>query len=202
MGGTTTSLRTKIVDAARAELKKQSDPPGPQGPISQDPAKRFQEGATEVRGGWERLRDIFSDTVQNFNQAGDPSLKAALGGLPLGKSWCGIFGTHVLHQAGVNAQWDLNTGKMAGAGIKLLKVFEREDTSTIVPGNRTAENLYLEPGDVVSIESKDNHHCVIVSIDIARKTLETIEGNTLYQEIRAGSRKTSVVTAVSSSWTR
>jgi hypothetical protein len=37
---------------------------------------------------------------------------------------------------------------------------------------------------------------VIVGIDSSRKSLDTIEGNTLYQEIRAGSRSVRIVTAL------
>lgn len=190
------ALRDKIVSAARDELKKQDGIPGPDGPISQEPSKRFKEGGTEVRGGSQRLRDIYADAIKDFSQGNDPSFKAALGGLPIHRSWCGIFGTHVLRRASVDANWDLGGGKMAGGGIRLLKIFNREDTKSIAVGNRTAENLYLEPGDVVTIESKDNHHVIIVGIDPSRKALETIEGNTTYQEVRAGNHQVRSVTAL------
>jgi hypothetical protein len=190
------ALRDKIVKALQDELKKQDGDPGPDGPVSQRPAKRFQEGGTEVRGGWRRLRDIYADAVKNFSQGDDPSFKAALGGLPLDRSWCGIFAAHSLRTAGVTAQWDLSGGTMIGTGIKLLKIFQRDDTSRILVGDRTAENLYLEPGDVVTIESKDNHHVTIVGIDSTRKNLDTIEGNTLYQEISAEHRQVKIVTAL------
>ena len=192
------AIRNAIINAARDELSKQNLPPGPNGPISQAPAKRYKENGVETRGGWKRLEEIFANAVMGFSGAGDPSFKkwGEHNEKPIGKDWCGIFATHVLRRASVDAKWNLSNGKMEGSGVRLLTTWGREDIKKIGGAARSAENLYIEPGDIITITGATNHHCLVVGIDDSRRSFDTIEGNTAYQEIRADVRKAGVVTTI------
>jgi hypothetical protein len=193
MGG----IRTRIVNAARDELNQQSGTLGPLGPISQHWLKTLPaEKGSPVRGGWQRLSNIFMDAVQGFASPNDPSFKNAMNGLPMGKSWCGIFATHVLRSASMDAKWTLVSGTMFGGDVRRLLTWTRDDLKNIPSTGRSAENLYIEPGDVVTLTGATNHHCVVVGIDATRKRFDTIEGNTEFQEIRAGNHAMSSVTSI------
>jgi hypothetical protein len=192
------AIRNAIISAARDELSKQNLPPGPNGPISQHPSKRYKENDVETRGGWKRLEDIFANAVMGFSGAGDPSFKKW--GLhnekPLGKEWCGIFDTHILRRASVDVKWNLSNGRMEGSSIRLLTTWGRDDIKNIGASVRSAENLYIEPGDVITLQGSTNHHCLVVGIDDSRRSFSTIEGNTAYQEISSATRKASELTTI------
>jgi len=192
------AIRNAIIVAARDELSKQGGTPGANGPISQHPDRRYKENGVETRGGWQRLVNIFTNAVSGFSQANDPSFKkwGEHNEKPLGKEWCGIFDTHVMRRGGLDVKWNLSTGRMEGSSIRLLTTWGREDIKNIGPSERSAENLYIEPGDVITLQGATNHHCLVVGIDDSRRSFSTIEGNRAYQEIGSGVRKASELTTI------
>ena len=189
-------LRATIVAAAQAEVAKQSNPPGPNGPVGQLPGQQFKDtNGKLVRGGYARLQQIYTDAIANFDRQNDASFKATDNTKPLGKDWCGIFAVSVLHRSGVDINWNLNTGGPSGNGFRPLYFWVRKDISAIPTSQRSAENVYLEAGDLVAIP-ENNHHFLVVGIDADRKTLRTVEGNTSYQQISANTRKLSTLTSI------
>jgi hypothetical protein len=189
-------LRATIVAAAQAEVAKQSNPPGPNGPVGQLPGQQFKDtNGKLVRGGYARLQQIYTEAIANFDRQNDASFKATDNTKPLGKDWCGIFAVSVLHRSGVDINWNLNTGGPSGNGFRPLHFWVRKDISAIPTSLRSAENVYLEPGDLVAIP-ENNHHFLVVGIDADRKTLRTVEGNTSYQQISTNTRKVSALTSI------
>jgi hypothetical protein len=189
-------LRASIIAAARAELAKQSNPAGPNGPVGQKEGQRFiDKDGRMVRGGYARLQQIYTDAILGFNQQNDATFKAYDNTKPLNRDWCGIFAVSVQRRAGVDISWNLKSGAPAGNGFTPLYLWSRADIKAIPTSQRSAESVYLEPGDIAVIPEA-NHHFLVVDIDADRKTLRTIEGNTDYQQIAAGVRKVSSLTTI------
>lgn len=169
--------RKAIVAEAEAELALESSaPPGPNGPFSKD----FSEGGGDVRGGYARLQGYFRRAIGmgegrlEHPSFRSPSLK------PLDKEWCGIFGVSVLKKAGVVAAWNLDKGK--AYGDDLAELFQWRSDVVFDPALRTAENMYLEPGDLVMIKEHE-HHFLVTEVYADRKTIRTIEGNATDEQL-------------------
>ncbi|MCC7071644.1 MAG: hypothetical protein IT383_09990 [Deltaproteobacteria bacterium] len=139
---------------------------------------RSQDGSIDprVRGpdghylGWEKLRDVFSDTtgvavsdkeVQQHNQ-------------PLGKAWCGIWAAHVLRQAGADVKWDLSKGKMTGDVTHTVAPRFKNPASYKV--ERAAFEQSIRPGDVITLNGRNNHHAVVTKVN-ADGSVDTMDGN-------------------------
>jgi hypothetical protein len=176
-------VRAAIINAALAEIQKQQGVPGPEGPISQRPGKTFMEDGRYVRGGYKRLQQIFASAYEGAIANTDPAFKESQksGAWPGGQSWCGIFATSVWRTAGVFAKWKSAVGPVGG-GVTKIEFWNFGDISGIAVGSRTAENTWLEPGDM-GVIAKNAHHFIIVGISSDRKLLHTVEGNTDYQEL-------------------
>jgi hypothetical protein len=87
------------------------------------------------------------------------------------KHWCGVFACSVIREAGLTMpRWTLLGGK-----IKNLE---------LVWGSAG-----MRPGDIAMITAA-NHHFIVTAVDYAKKSMSTVEGNTLGQYIRAKTRKT------------
>jgi len=189
-------LRATIIAAAQAEVAKQATAPGPSGPVGQLAGQQFIDtNGKKVRGGYARLQQIYTDAIVNFNQQNDATFKATDNTKPLNRDWCGIFAVSVLNRSGVDINWNLGSGKPSGNGFVPLYFWVRQDIKPIAQSQRSAENVYLEPGDMVAIPEA-NHHFLVVGIDADRKTLRTVEGNTDYQQISASTKKVSQLTTV------
>lgn len=132
-----------------------------------DPRKRGADGHYQ---GWDKLRDVFTQAtgvavsdkeVQQHNQ-------------PLGKSWCGIWATHVLQQAGANVKWDLSKGKMTGDVTHTLAPLFRNPAT--YKAERAAFEQSIRPGDVITLSGRNNHHAVVTQVN-PDGSVETMDGN-------------------------
>lgn len=177
--------RKAIIAEAEAELALETAAlPGPQGPFSKD----FSEAGEPVRGGYARLQDYFRRAAgMSAGTLQDPSFRSTTL-KPLDKEWCGIFGASVMKKAGVKIGWNLVKGKAYGDDI--AELFQWRSDVVFDPALRTAENMYLEPGDLVMIKAHE-HHFLVMEIYSDRKTIRTIEGNATDEQLIVG-RKRSV----------
>lgn len=82
------------------------------------------------------------------------------------KHWCGVFACYILRQAGLNTvRWTLYGGKMKNIQL--------------VWGSSG-----MQRGDVAIIKSAD-HHFIVTDVNYSTKKMDTVEGNTSGQYIRA-----------------
>lgn len=157
-------LRKRIVDIASAEAT-----PVP-GKVS-DLVTMIEPGSQKmVRAGWRQLQRYFDEGVDGWTRDKwkDP---ATLAGVQIpgkrvpqqgtsGVSWCGIFATWVLQQAGLDVKWRV------GVGITTLE--KRSDKS-------------LQVGDVAVMKGDKVHHCIPIAI--SGTTMTTVNGNSDNQSI-------------------
>lgn len=155
-------LRQRIIDIANSMAA-----PAP-GKVS-DLVTTIEAGRT-VRAGWPYLKSFFDEAVAGWQQS-NWNDKATLDGVKVpgkripqpgrdGVSWCGIFATWVLIQAGLPVKWVL------GKGIVPLQLKFGRDA---------------RPGDVVVLSGNEVHHCIPTSID--GQTMQTVNGNSDNQSI-------------------
>jgi peptidoglycan hydrolase-like protein with peptidoglycan-binding domain len=158
------SLRQRIIEIANAMAT-----PAP-GKVS-DLVTAVEPGTGRtVRAGWPYLKSFFDDAVSGW-QPTHWNDKATLDGVKIpgkripqpgrsGISWCGIFATWVLIQAGMQVKWVL------GKGIVPLQIKYARDP---------------QPGDVAVLTGEEIHHCIVTAND--GKTLQTVNGNSDNQSI-------------------
>lgn len=147
-----------------------------------DPMKR---GADGNYVGWDHLQDIFEKTTGW--RPTDKEIKAS--SQPQNKSWCGIFAAHVLQEAGANVKWDLTKGKMVG---DVQQVMAPRWNGTTYKAERAAFENSIRPGDVITLDGKNNHHAIVTKVN-QDGTVETIDGNK--PAIGRGHQKLSSVTS-------
>ncbi|MBE2253498.1 MAG: hypothetical protein IAE78_28480 [Myxococcus sp.] len=134
---------------------------------SVDPRKAGADGKYQ---GWDKLQTIFEKTT-----GWRPSDKEVQGSSqPGGKSWCGIFACHVLQEAGANVKWDLTKGKMVG-DVQQVMAPSFKDHRTYKT-ERSAFEASIKPGDVITLNGKNNHHAIVSSVN-PDGTVNTIDGN-------------------------
>jgi hypothetical protein len=94
-----------------------------------------------------------------------------------GLHWCGIFAAWVLIQAGLKVEW-----------VNASGITEK------APGQVKKElgGVNIQPGDVCVI-AKASHHFLVTGVNGG--SLQTIAGNSLFQEVRAENHSTSEVVA-------
>ena len=188
------TLRDKIVEIAREEAS-----PPPFGKVSD--LVLDSEGN---RAGWQRLKQYFDEAVEGW--ASDPNkcsgrgeiklltapklttisfldgIKKPMDRVPQGKSklsgvsWCGIFATWVLRQAGLNkTKWVADRG-IRGNGVELVNLTKG-----------------FQVGDVIVIRGGEVHHAIVAELpsiydeDTAGNpdtTIVTVNGNSTNQSIR------------------
>jgi hypothetical protein len=162
---TQSETRNKIISWAMIELLKTpyvSDRYGPDAKGNRSGGERLKEFFDVAVSGWgpEQWKDQANlDGVMKYNKR-----------VPKVLHWCGIFATYCLIKAGVDAKW-----------------FNGFSPAIRGKGTRYAgDNKGIKPGDVgVRLTGDDhttNHHFVVIAVNDDGK-LETIDGNTLYQEI-------------------
>ncbi len=133
---------------------------------SVDPMKAGTEGKYH---GWKHLQDIFEKTT-----GWRPTDAEMSSNKPGGKSWCGIFATHVLQEAGVNVKWDLTKGKMVGDVQQIMAPSFRDYRT--YKAERQAFEASVKPGDVITLNNGTNHHAIVTSVN-PDGTVNTIDGN-------------------------
>lgn len=188
------TLRERIVEIAREEAS-----PPPFGKVSD----LVLDGEGN-RAGWQRLKQYFDEAVEGWSL--DPNkwsgrgqvklptasnltmisfmdgIKKPMYRVPQGKSklsgvsWCGIFATWVLRQAGVmNARWIADRG-IRGDGVSMVN-----------------ETKGFQIGDIIVIRSGEIHHAIVAEMpsiydqDAAGNldtTIVTVNGNSTNQSIR------------------
>lgn len=132
-----------------------------------DPRKTGADGRYH---GWDKLQTIFEKAT-----GWRPSDKDVQGSSqPGGKSWCGIFACHVLQEAGANVKWDLTKGKMVGDVQHVLAPSFKDYRS--YKTERQAFEASIKPGDVITLNGKNNHHAIVTSVN-PDGTVNTIDGN-------------------------
>lgn len=158
------SLRQRIVEIANSMAT-----PAP-GKVS-DLVTTVEPGTGRtVRAGWPFLKSFFDEAVAGWQQT-HWNDKATLDGVKIpgkripqpgrpGVSWCGIFATWVLIQAGMPVKWVL------GKGIVPLQIKYARDP---------------QPGDVAVLTGPEIHHCIVTAND--GQTLQTVNGNSDNQSI-------------------
>lgn len=165
-GATTNAqgLRSRIVEIATAEAT-----PAP-GKVS-DLVTMVEPGTQKiVRAGWRQLQRYFDEGVDGWtpNHWKDPQTLAGVQ-IPgkrvpqqgtTGVSWCGIFATWVLQQAGLPVKWRV------GVGVTTLE--KRSDK-------------LIQVGDVAVMQGDKVHHCIPVAIN--GTTMTTVNGNSDNQSI-------------------
>ncbi len=152
------SLRQRIIDIAIAEAT-----PEP-GRVS-DLDVIIEDGET-VRRGWRRLKQYFDEGVEGWNESrwNSATLKGVRkpgAWLPGHISWCGIFATWVLQQAGLPVKWRV------GQGITVLQ--------------KIGGSQGLQAGDVAILKGEKVHHFVVAGID--GKIVRSVNGNSDAQSI-------------------
>lgn len=116
--------------------------------------------------GWQKLGTIFLSGARK--KWLDTELKRTW--RPGNMDWCGIFGTYCFQLAGVNAIWSLSTGQPSGSIQKVVS------WSKSFKGSRQSFETSIKPGDM-GVISQASHHFIVVSVDIASGTMETVDGN-------------------------
>lgn len=165
-GGPTSvqGLRKRIVEIATAEAT-----PTP-GKVS-DLVTMIEPGTQKtVRAGWKQLQRYFDEGVDGWtpNHWKDPQ---TLAGVQIpgkrvpqpgtsGVSWCGIFATWVVQQAGLDVKWRV------GVGVTSLE--KRSDK-------------LIQVGDIAVMQGEKVHHCIPIAID--GTTMTTVNGNSDNQSI-------------------
>lgn len=163
-------LRRKILEIAMAEAVPE--------PAVTD-LKTIRDGNQTVRAGWKRLKQYFDEGVEGWTEQKWKD-KATYDGVRIpgarvpqpgrsGVSWCGIFATWVVQQAGVQTQWRNGVGP---TGLK--PIFSRD----------------CRPGDIAVI-AKDVHHFIVASPTADQ--IITINGNSDNQSILVKPRPLSSV---------
>jgi hypothetical protein len=89
---------------------------------------------------------------------------------PSGTSWCGIFATYILQQAGLPVYWQMGTGLCTRN--QRLPVF--------------TDLSLLSQGDVVVMKGDEVHHAIYLN-DVGNK-LHVVEGNTNNQRVIESTR--------------
>ncbi len=158
------TTRTRIIQIAESMVGKVSDVGG--------------EGG--MKKGWQHLKEFY-DTALGEDSAKKGWLKGIqTPGLRAGStaqnksgiSWCGIFATWAVINAGVpGVKWVL------GTAIKGL------------PQPKGDQNY--QPGDILVLKGKQVHHCVLKAKN--GSSLTTIDGNVMNQGIEVRSRNTGEV---------
>lgn len=179
-------IGNKIVEIAKREAL-----PLPYGKVSD-----FPTDAEGNRAGWRVLKEYFEQAC-NWNEMhwkqygkirvggeGDWKQISFLDGIkkpkmrvpqgeskPSGVSWCGIFATWVLIQAGLNVRW------IVGQGIVGSKV------------KRIGGNKGVTEGDIVVMQGEEVHHCIVSKLPTQANYMETVNGNSSFdQRIETHSR--------------
>lgn len=132
-----------------------------------DPRKTGPDGRYQ---GWDKLQTIFEKTTGW--RPSDKDVQSS--SQPGGKSWCGIFACHVLQEAGANVKWDLTKGKMVG-DVQQVMAPSFKDYRTYKT-ERSAFEASIKPGDVITLNGKNNHHAIVTSVN-PDGTVNTIDGN-------------------------
>lgn len=132
-----------------------------------DPMRRGEDGNYV---GWQHLKEVF--TKATGVEVSDAEVKKH--NQPLGKSWCGIWACHVLQEAGVNVKWDLTKGKMVGDVTQTMA--PRFSSPAQYKAERQAFEQSIRPGDVITLDGKNNHHAVVTKVN-PDGTVETMDGN-------------------------
>lgn len=169
--------RQEVIDEARKWIGKVGD-----------------HGATKERRGWDILQKIFDETMlggmnwqgpkkKYHSEAADadymvtpmeglktPGMRIPQDDEGRGLNWCGIFATWSWRNKGIDVKWKKGTG----GGPTLAGAAKPIPTST----NFRA----LMPGDICAIP-KGTHHFLIVSVSSDFKSVGSVDGNTLWQEI-------------------
>jgi hypothetical protein len=187
--------REQFIQVARSEAH-----PAPHGQVSD-----LVVDANGHRAGWKRLQQYFDEAVAGWsstkwNEFGEiqlPSGKRRIRFLqgvqvpgfrvpqgvskPSGVSWCGIFATWCLRQAGYEVQWHSGIGPR-GANVTFV--------------NQTTG---FRVGDIIVIRGGEVHHAIVAELPSiydetptgARDTsIVTVNGNSLNQSIRIHSEYT------------
>ncbi len=154
-------IRDNIVSWARGYV----------GSIQAKTPAEADETGKHVRTGWETLLQIFQtaapgvwhDDVVKYYTGNEPDTHH----LP---SWCGIFATYCLIQAGaISATWQMGSGILGVGGIH--------------------QTTHPKVGDV-GYFTDNQHHCIIASVD--GDTIGTIDGNSgMYSEVLEHTRSKS-----------
>ncbi len=135
-----------------------------------NPSKRGEDGKVK---GWQHLQDVFEKTTgwrpsdkecQTVNENG--SVK------PGGASWCGIWATHVLQEAGCDVKW--KDGQMVGDVSHVMAPKFSDPAS--YKAERQAFEQSIKPGDVITLAGPQNHHAIVTKVN-DDGTVETMDGN-------------------------
>jgi len=141
--------------------------------------KTIRDGNETVRAGWKRLKQYFDEGVDGWTEQKWKD-KATYDGVRIpgrripqpgtgGVSWCGIFATWCVRQAGVETKWRYGVGP---SGLKLN--FSRD----------------CKPGDI-AVMAKNVHHFIVASP--TADSIITINGNSDNQSILVKPRPLSSV---------
>ena len=124
----------------------------------------------QIREGWQSLKDFFDVAVAGWqptywnNKAYIDGVKVPGKRIPQpgrdGVSWCGIFATYVLIQAGLPVKWVL------GKGIAPLPLLADQN---------------FQPGDVLVMKGGTVNHCIAIADD--GSSMSTVNGNSDNQSI-------------------
>ncbi len=170
-----TSIRQKIVEIAKREAM-----PAPLGKVSD--SKTDADGNRE---GWRILKDYFEKackwndthwvqgsgkirldgesewrTIKFIDGIKKPKYRVPQGqSKPTGISWCGIFATWCLIQAGLNVQW-INGHGIVGSKVK-----------------RVGGNKDFREGDIVVMQGKEVHHAIVSELYEEANYMQTVNGN-------------------------
>ncbi|GMU59493.1 MAG: hypothetical protein AMXMBFR34_12560 [Myxococcaceae bacterium] len=145
-----------------------------------------QTGADGKYHGWQHLQTIFEKTTGW--RPTDKEVQAS--SQPQKKSWCGIFATHVLQEAGAHVRWDLSKGKMVGDVQQVMAPTFRDYRT--YKAERQAFQNSIKPGDVITLNGALNHHAIVTSVN-PDGTVNTIDGNKPH--VGTGLQKLSDVTS-------
>jgi peptidoglycan hydrolase-like protein with peptidoglycan-binding domain len=153
-----------------------------------NPFKRGEDGKVK---GWQQLQSVFEQTTGwKPSDAECQHVIPGSGLKPGGKSWCGIWATHIFQEAGVNVKWDLTKGKMVGDVTQTLA--PRFTSPAQYKAERQAFEQSVKPGDVITVNGASNHHAIVTQVN-PDGTVETMDGNK--PQVGPGHQKLSDVTS-------